>query len=171
MAVVEPSSQFITAGLDKKQVDSLKRAIQDSGKEARASVRRQLKAVGTHVADEIKSRTPVHGKQSYGSAKRARLSIGKSGGTSFKQRHIPGLLRKSTRLRISSYLSVAVYNNAKAKSRSYPGGYRYGKRLEFDPKFSGRYAFFYPGWEASRDYAGWMFLKVLDDVEKTYKRG
>lgn len=164
----------VGAEVDAEQLRILKDAVRLAGKEARRSVRSRLKSAGVIVRDEIRSRTPVHQAVSYGRGKRARISVGHWGASSYKQRHIPGLLRKSTRLKIGS-MSVEVFNNAKAYSRTYPGGYRYGKRLEFDPAFgyngftgSSCYAFFYPGAEAAMPQAVREIDKTLDDITRTY---
>jgi|GEM_PF-2614404 len=165
--------QSVSAYIDPTQLKALKRAIQDAGKEARRSVRARLKEAGTVVAVEIKSRTPV-GRVKTTERKRvvgATLSsrMGKGGATRTAA-HGNGLLKRSTKLRMGS-LSVAVYNDARAVSRKYPGGYRYGKRIEFDPSYSSRYAFFYPGFDASKDQALKLFDKLLDDITREYLRG
>ena len=71
-----------------------------------------------------------------------------------------GKLQKATSARGSSaQMTVTIRNTAKSKK-----GYRYGKRLEFDAIYKGRYRFFYPGFEAKRAEALTEMRKVLDDV-------
>ena len=158
---------------DQAKVNALKRAIKDVGPEARKEVRAQLKAVGQIGQRSIQERTPVYGGSGYGKGKSARrASVTLHGATqskTYKATHSPGLLKKSTRLKIGS-LSVTIYNSAKAVSRKYPGGYRYGKRIEFDPRLGGRYAFFYPGWDAVKGQARAAFGKVLEAAARAYMK-
>lgn len=160
------ADSFVSFTYDRQQFKALKTALRNSGPAMRRSVRARLKKAGEIVRDEIKSRTPVRG----GGRKATRRVSGRSGGREYKQTRTPGLLKRSTRIRMGT-LSVAVYNNAKAASRKWPAGYRYGKRIEFDPDYDGRYAFFYPGWEAKKSQASEEFKKVLDDVAKEFGRG
>jgi hypothetical protein len=129
----------VSATLDVAQTKALKLGIRNAGPAARKEIRAQFKAVGTIAQTEIRGRTPAQS----------------------------GLLRRSTKLKIGT-LSVKVYNDAKAVSRRYPGGYRYGKRLEFDPQFGSRYAFFYPGWAAVAGRVREAFDKVLEAARKAY---
>lgn len=162
------SSLEVRADLDYAQLKKLKRAVQDAGKDARKSVRHRLKAAGEIVQSEITSRAPVYGG-SYGAAKRR--AVGKTGSKRGVRaaKHAPGLLKKSTRLKMGS-LSVAVYNDARAFTAKWQG-YRYGRRLEFDTKYAGKYAFFYPGFEAGKPRAVAAISKVLDDIERDYLKG
>lgn len=158
-----------TVQLDKEDERALKAAIARVGPTARVEVRKRLKVVGELVQKSIRSRTPVYAGDKYGGSGRLRATGGvRSGSLTVKSsRHTPGLLKKSTKLRIGR-LSVTIYNDAKAVSAKYPGGYRYGKRLEFDPKFKGRFAFFYPGYEAEKAAALAMFQGVLDSVARDF---
>jgi hypothetical protein len=137
--------------LDESQVRALKRAISSADAAARRELRAVTKEAGTIVQKEIQSRTPIYagGRDKY---------------------HRPRQLLKATKLKVGR-LSVAVYNDAKsAPTRRYPGGYRYGKRIEFDPSF-GDFAFFYPGWAAAKDRAREAFDKVLKTAYDTFIRG
>ena len=124
------------------EAKALAAAIRGAGKEVRSSVRKRLKPAGEIIAVEIRSRTPV-------------------GAT--------GKLRGSTRVRPSA-MSVRIVNTATASSRNYKN-YRYGKRLEFDPLYGGRYKFFYPGYEAKKAEAIAELAKVLDDVRDEFLTG
>ena len=117
------------------EAKALAAAIRGAGKEVRSSVRKRLKPAGEIIAVEIRSRTRV-------------------GAT--------GNLKKKTLVR-PGQMSVRIVNTATASSRNYKN-YRYGKRLEFDPLYGGRYAFFYPGYEAKKEEAVRELLKILDDV-------
>lgn len=155
--------------LNPDDLKALKRSIRESGPAGRRALRARLKIVGEMVRDEIRGRTPVAGKK-YGGKGRQRVigTFRRNGGNTLRTAaHTAGLLKRSTKVKIST-LSVAVYNDAKAAHRG--GFYRYGKRLEFDPKYAGRYAFFYPGWEAKKPAADAEFRKVLDDVEREYAK-
>jgi len=140
----------ISLALDAEQVRALKRAISSADAAARRELRAVTKEAGTIVQKEIQSRTPVY-----------------SGGRS--KYHKPGQLLKATKLKVGR-LSVSVYNDAKAVSRKYPGGYRYGKRIEFDPSY-GDFAFFYPGWAAAKERAREAFDKVLKTAYDTFMGG
>lgn len=166
----EPVASW-SAQADPKQLAELKAAIKQVGPSARRDVRKRLKSVGLMVKSEIDARAPVYGGKRYGGRGRRR-AIGRGRAEYVKSgAHAPGLLRKSTRLNIKS-LSVAVYNDAKAIwSKGRRGFYRYGKRLEFDPRYSVRLAFFYPGWDAAKPKAGAEFDKVLDEVAAEFGRG
>ncbi len=140
----------ISLALDPMQVKALKRAISSSDAASRRELRAVTKDAGEIVQKEIRSRTPVY-----------------SGGRS--KYHKPGQLLKATKLKVGR-LSVEIYNDAKAVSRKYPGGYRYGKRIEFDPSY-GDFAFFYPGWDAAKERAREAFDKVLKTAYDTFIRG
>ena len=119
---------------------ALSKAIREGGKEVRSSVRKRLKPAGEIIAVEIRGRTPV-----------GRTLV----------------LKKSTRVR-PGQMSVKIVNTAVARGTSSKAakykGYRYGKRLEFDPLYGGRYAFFYPGYEAKKEEAVRELVRILDDV-------
>ena len=157
-------------------VRALERGLKAAGHEAKNQLRRQLKEAGLLVKNEgIDPLTPVYKGRSYSGgrgARRASVEIRGSSGASrtYKGSHTPGLLKRSTRVKTYANLRVMVFNNAKAVSRKWPGGYRYGKRIEFDPKFAGRYAFFYPGYEATKGRAVKLFNKVLEVAAKAYVR-
>jgi hypothetical protein len=119
-------------------------AIKRAGKAARLSVNRRLKDAGAVVVMEIGKRTP---------------------------RGATGLLKRSTKATGSAAtLSVRIVNTAIASSPRYPK-FRYGKRLEFDPIYGGRYKFFYPGFEAKKEEAIAQVRKVLDDVGNEFMAG
>jgi hypothetical protein len=168
-------SYGISASLDKSEVAALQAALKRAGREASNEVRHGLKEAGQMIQQEIQSRTPVYSGSGYSGgrgARRASVTMRGASGASktYKGTHSPGLLKRSTKVVTWSNLSVRVYNEAKAVSRKYPGGYRYGKRLEFDPKFAGRHAFFYPGFEAVKARAKAVFDKVLTAAHKAYVR-
>jgi hypothetical protein len=137
------SEYNIRAELDQADLAALRKALKAAGREAGKALRRELREAGKIVQEEIRARTPVRS----------------------------GRLRTGTKVRVFSSLSVRVYNSTKRISRKYPGGYRYGKRLEFDPQFGGRHAFFYPGYEAARDQAAEAFNRVLEDAYRAYVKG
>lgn len=127
--------------LSDADLKDIKRAIRNSGPAVRKAVRKEMKAVGTIVADEMKRRAPVK----------------------------TGSLKRKTSIRPQT-MSVRIVNTAtayKGRNRSY----RYGKHLEFDPKFAGRYAFFYPAIEAKKAEAGQQLSKVLDEVARAWRQG
>jgi len=118
---------------------ALSAAIRGAGKDVKKSANKRLKVAGRVIVAEIASRTPVRS----------------------------GKLQKATSARGSgAQMTVAIRNSAKSKPTArFPGGYRYGKRLEFDAAtYKGRYRFFYPGFEAKRAEALTEMRKVLDDV-------
>lgn len=159
----------VTFQFDKSQQRAINAAIRAIGPDARKYARARLKPVGEMVAAEIRRRTPVYGGRKYGKGKKALRFSETFNGKQRSAVHAPGLLKKSTKVRIApSKMQVSVVNDAKARSAKYPGGYRYGKRLEFDPKFAGRYAWFYPGWAAKRSQAVAMFDNVLDDIAREF---
>ena len=168
------ASEYVISGsVDQAQVKALNKALKDTGHAAKNELRHDLKEAGIIVQKEIQSRTPVYGGTAYKSGKGARRATvelrGESGKTKvYKGTHTPGLLKRSTRVRTYSSLRIEVYNNAKGVSAKYPGGYRYGKRLEFDPAFKSKYAFFYPGYEAARAKSLALFNKVLQAAVDAY---
>lgn len=176
------ASVGISVELNEKQLLDIKRGLRAAGPAARREMRSRMKDVGQIIKREIDSRAPVHTGGAYGTGRRARRSSGTSGGKSYKQTHAPGLLKKSTRLKLGN-LSVRITNVAKAYSRRYPGGYKYGKRIEFDTTTYGvggtlengtavtPYAFFYPGYEAVKDRASKAFDAVLYAARRGYIRG
>ena len=168
------SEGYISTVINEADIKALKAGIRGAGAAARKEVRNGIKESGQIIQRTIQSLTPVYGGSSYGKGKSARRNLqvtrGKKGSKTTQARmssHSPGLLKKSTKLKIDT-LSVTVYNDAKAVSRKYPGGYEYGKRLEFDPKFSGRYAFFYSGYELAKSAAMARFDKVLQAAKDAY---
>ena len=168
------SEYNITARLDDATVKALLKALTAAGHEAKNRLRHDLKEAGLLIKREgIDPRAPVYKGSSYSSGRGARRSSVEIRGASgaarvYKGTHTPGLLKRSTRVKTYASLKVQVYNNAKAVSRRWPGGYRYGKRLEFDPKFSGAHAFFYPGYEAVRDRAVKLFNETLKAAANAY---
>jgi hypothetical protein len=137
-------SSFLLSAPEAKAVSA---AIRGAGKEARSSIRKRLKPAGEIIAVEIRKRTPR--------------------GATHK-------LEESTRVRPGD-MSVRVVNTAVAKGTKRKAskykGYRYGKRLEFDPLFGGRYAFFYPGFAAKKEEAVRELRRILDDVMHELKTG
>lgn len=136
---------------------NLANAIRGAGPVVRREVRRQLKAAGEIVAVEIRGRTPTGSKSWRG--------------------HSPGSLRSKTLVRPGA-TSVRIVNTALSKSKRFPRGYRYGKRLEFDPAFgydgsvgSSRYAFFYPGLEAKKGEAVARVAQVLEVAGRQFMTG
>lgn len=169
------SETRVYAKMDTKEVDALLAALKAAGNEAKNAVRHDLKAAGKIVVDRIQALTRVYGGRSYSSgrgARRASVEMRSSSGAVkvYKGTHTPGLLKRSTRMKTTSRLEVRIFNNAKAVSRKWPGGYRYGKRLEFDPTFSGQYAFFYKGFDETRERAYALLSDVLDKARKAYLR-
>ena len=165
----------IAGSLDPHEVDLLKSYLKGAGHAASNELRHDLKEAGIIIQQEIQRRTPVYGGSAYSSgrgARRASVTLRAASGATktYKGTHTPGLLKRSTRVMTKSSLEVRVYNNAKAVSSRYPGGYRYGKRLEFDPKYSGRFAFFYPGYEAAKAKALALFDKVLTAAYNAYMK-
>ena len=163
----------VKVDMDPKEIMRLARALHEAGHEATNSVRHDLKKAGLILQKGIQGVTPVYGGTAYKSGKGARRSTveirGDSGATkTYKGTHTPGLLKRSTRVKTTRRLEVYVYNNAKAVSRRWPGGYRYGKRLEFDPAYAGRYAFFYSGAEAAWSKAHAAFNDVLENAHKKF---
>lgn len=134
--------------LDEGQVDALRRAFKAADREAKKVLRRQLRSAGKIVRDEIRARTPIR---------------------QTKKRRPVGLLKRSTRIRLKNALNVEIYNNAKAVSAKFPGGYRYGKRVEFD--YGGRYKYFYLGYDIARGRAVEEFDAVLVAAHKTFVKG
>jgi len=158
------------AEMDIDQVRALKRAISAASAEARRELRRQLRSVGMIIKESIDELTPVYqGTYSMG-RRRVEFTLRSKGGETrtYRARHSPGLLKRSNRI-VVGRLWVAVRNTAKAVSPRYPRGYRYGKRLEFDPKFSGRYAFFYPGYERVKGRAQAAFKSVLEAAARAFR--
>ena len=161
-------------------------AIKEIGPNARKYARRRLKPAGDVVAADIRAHTPVYrgdtrkdgtrGAMAYGRGARSRKFSEVYQGKARSATHSPGLLRRSTRVKVNvSWMSVSISNDARARSKKFPGGYRYGKRLEFDPKFgytgsvgSSRFAWFYPSWDAKRDQAATMFNSVIDDIAREF---
>ena len=119
---------------------ALSAAIRGAEKDVKKIVNKRLQVAGRVIVAEIASRTPVRS----------------------------GKLQKATSARGSgAQMPVAIRNTAKSKPTArYPKGYRYGKRLEFDASYKGRYRFFYPGFEAKRAEALTEIRKVLDDVAR-----
>jgi len=159
--------------MDPKEVNRLLSALKESGHEANNSVRRNLKKAGTILQKGIQDITPVHDGSSYKSGKGSRratieLVSAKGNVKTYKGTHTPGLLKRSTRIKTTKRLEVWVYNNAKSVSRAFVRGYRYGKRLEFDPKFSGRFAFFYSGADHAWNKASDALNAVLEDAHKKF---
>jgi hypothetical protein len=138
-----------TVQIDKAELAAIRQAIRDSGAEVRRSVRQRLKVAGEIVAEEIRRRTPV-GRHSWPG-------------------HKAGTLARKTFTRPGT-TSVRIVNTALNRSKAFPRGYRYGKRIEFDPTYSGRFAFFYPGIEAKRDEAVAEIVRVLDDVARQWNQ-
>lgn len=136
-------------------------------KATRTEMQRELRGIGAMVRDEIRSRTPVQDASRDDRRRMRQSRVGRSGGRDYDAKHRPGTLKRGTVSRLR-FLRVEVINVAKRYSRKYPGGYRYGKRLEFDPAYSGRYAFFYPGYEAKKAEAVDRFRDVLDRIAKRY---
>jgi len=131
----------------------LAKAIRESGPEARKAIRGRMKTAGRVVVAEIARRTPV-GRKSW-------------------KGHRPGTLQKATSAR-PGVTSVRIVNTALARSKKFPKGYRYGKRIEFDPaiggtRYTGRY--FYPGFAAKKGEAIAEIAKVLDDVGRAFAQG
>ena len=170
------SEYNITGSMDPAKVKALQKALTATGHEAKNQLRHDLKKAGLLIKNEgIDPRTPVYKGKSYSGgrgARRASVEVRGASGASktYKGTHTPGLLKRSTRVKTYASLKVQVYNNAKAVSRKWPGGYRYGKRIEFDPKLGGRFAFFYPGYEAVKDRAVKLFNETLKAAAKAYVR-
>lgn len=124
---------------------ALSKSVRESPKEINKGIRQRLKVAGRIVVSEIARRTP----------------------------RATGKLQKATSARVSKGASsVSIVNTAMERSKKYPKGYRYGKRLEFDKKsYKGRYTFFYPGFEAKKDEAIAEIAKVLDDVGRKFAQG
>ena len=126
----------------------LNKALRGAGKEFKKSVSRQLRIIGNEVRDAIRAKAPI--------------------GTRSTARHKAGTLKRSVRTKVSR-LSVRVVSDARAPDTRSFKGYRYGKRLEFDPQI-GR-PWFYPTWEAFKPRAVAKFNEVLADVQRAFSRG
>jgi hypothetical protein len=140
----------VSASIDRVQLMRLNNAIQRSSKEAQKALKSQLRKVGqefkTEVSKEISS----------------------------KLRKRTGNLKRGTRVNTdirNNQISVEVVNKTMARSRRWPRGYRYGKRLEFDPRFGGRFAYWYPTWERLGPKVKESFDKVLDAAYKAFVKG
>jgi hypothetical protein len=163
----------VKVDMDPKEITRLARALHEAGNEATNSVRHDLKKAGLILQKAIRDITPVYHGSAYKSGKGARRASlefisAKGNVTTYKGTHTPGLLRRGTQVKTTKQLSVYVYNNAKAVSRKFPRGYRYGKRLEFDPAFAGRFAFFYVGAEHAWNQASAAFNDVLENAHKKF---
>jgi len=56
----------------------------------------------------------------------------------------------------------------KGRRGRFENPYRYGKRIEFDPAYNGRHAWFYPAWEAKKAAAFEQFKTVTDVIVKEF---
>jgi hypothetical protein len=140
----------VTPVLDRTQLFRLNNAVQRAGKEAQKELKAQLRQVGQVMRTEVGERVPV--------------GSGPGGGK----------LRRGTRVNVdirNNQFKVEIRNDTQAVSRAWPRGYRYGKRLEFDPRFAGRYAFWYPAWEAVKPRIRFMFDEVLEKAYKAFVKG
>jgi len=144
MASRNKSGSSGLVSVDEESARQLQFAVSNASKEVKKALAERLKAAGALVVMEIGKRSP---------------------------RGATGLLKRSTKATGNpKALSVRVVNTATASSPRYPK-YRYGKRLEFDPIYSGRYKFFYPGYEAKKAAAIAELAKVLDDVRDEFLIG
>lgn len=120
----------------------LQKALRAADKECKQAIAKRLRVIGNEVRDSIRAKAP---KKS-------------------------GNLKRSVRTRVSR-LQVRVVSDARAPDSKSFKGYRYGKRLEFDPAYGGRFAWFYPTWEAMKSEASKKFEQVLEDVVNAFSRG
>ena len=152
MASVKGGGQnnvVISAHWDAAEVARVKAGLAAAGKACVRQARHDVAQAGKIIKTAIQADTPV-------------------GSAANGDKH-PGLLLKSTKINVRTLLQVKVYNDAVTVSRKYPGGYRYGKRLEFDPAAGGR-AWWYPGLNASKDEAMKVFWQTLEAIRKAFAR-
>lgn len=156
------------AVISSAQLRATQKAIKDAEDGGMAEIAKKLKPAGEIIAKEIRRRAPVHGSYSALKSGARRSKKAKRDGAFTNKFHRPGTLRDATKVKVSTRLFVRVVNTALAYSPKYSKGYRYGKRLEFDPAYASKYKFFYPGYEASKDVALAQFDTVLTEVVKAY---
>ena len=121
----------------------LMRALRHMDKAARTEIRDKLRSVGQIVADEAKS-------------------IAKE-----KMAMRTGALLRSIRVRVLQR-GVFVVAAAKRRSKSWPAGYNYPKRLEYAQ--NKRFAFLRPALEAKQEEAIEKMNEVLDEIEREWMR-
>ena len=164
-----------------RNLPEVRRAIKSVGPDADKYAKKRLLPAGQVVQKEIQRRTPVYGGTQYVRGKGARVEtayrVKNKELVRFDKKHTPGLLKRSTKAAVRLHgMEVRVYNDARAGAylSTRPGkssewrGYRYGRRLEFDPVYGGRYAFFYPGYEAKKEEAYAILFRVLDDLAQEF---
>lgn len=144
------SSGLANVEIEQLGSKELQKSLRGMDKEFKKEISKDMRGVGNLVRDHIRSRTQVGRKSSPG--------------------HKAGTLRRSIKSKLSR-LSVRIFSDATRVSRKYSKGYRYGKRLEFDPAFGGRFAFFYAGWIDVKDEAWQRYKAVLDKVAAAFRNG
>lgn len=132
-------------------LDELKAALKDCGKVVTKSIRARLKPAAEIVAVEQRARAPVL----TGNLQR--------GIKSFAQ---PARLSVSIKSTARSKASGETYQR-RGKTRA-KKGYPYGKALEFNPKYGGRYAHFYSGFDAKKEAAIAKLREILDDIAREF---
>lgn len=170
-------------------VKELQRALRGCEKKTVFELRRRLKPAGDVIAEEIRKNTPVsRGTGRRGTGGRSYTKNTAKHGFDLNTRTVrvrPGLLRKSTKVKTSpSRLTVRVYNDARkpwnrahlgersgGRRPRYEAMYRYGKRIEFDPKYRGSKAWFYPSVERKREEAVRVFRSAVDEIAKEFSKG
>lgn len=138
---------IIVPQLDKIQMMRLNNAVQRASKEAQAELRSQLREAGQLFRTEVDKAVPVRS----------------------------GKLKRGTRVDTdirNNQFAVTIRNKTLSKpSKRYPRGYRYGKRLEFDPDYGGKFAFWYPTWEEVSPRVRRMFNTVLEKAYQAFVKG